>query len=364
MLFTRVKPIEETIAGFLPLPELERPWLDGFHEYGERLVPRLRTFLSWPDKLGALARRFGLRRNDYRVLPGLYATGSPTGQDPVLVTANYKLSVDALRKELGGLSSWVLVLDTKGINVWCAAGKGSFGTDELIAKIKATRLSDIVSHKALVLPQLGAPGVSAPALARRTGWRAHWGPARACDIPAYLAAGMKKNEAMSRVRFGARDRLALAPMELAQAWPILAAGLALALAGGIASLASGTQDLQQALSRAAKLTAAAGGIWLLGGLGFPLLLPFLPSKAFSLKGAFLGMAGGILSASALGYGHWQATALILASSAAVSYLGMNFTGAASFTSHTGALLEVKRAIAPQALAIVAAGIAAIVGLFV
>jgi hypothetical protein len=363
MLFTRVKPIEETIAGFLPLPELERPWLDGFHERGGRFVPRLRTALSWPDRLGALARRFGLRRNDYRVMPGLYATGDPAREDPVLVTANYKLSVDALRKELDGLALWILVLDTKGINVWCAAGKGSFGTDELIGKIKATRLSELVSHKTLVLPQLGAPGVSAPALAKRTGWRALWGPVRASDLRAYLAAGMKKDEAMSRVRFGALDRLTLAPLELVQAWPILAAGFALALIGGIASLASGTQDAQQALSRAAKLTAAAGGIWLLGGLGFPLLLPFLPSRAFALKGAVLGLAGGTLSALALGYGDWQATALVLASGAAVSYLGMNFTGAASFTSHTGALLEVKRAIVPQALAMAAAGIAAVIGIF-
>ncbi len=363
MLFTRVIPKEETIAGYVSLPELKKAWLDGFHEDGGRLVPRLRTRLSWTDRLGALARRFGLRRNHYRVLPGLYAAGSPTALDPVLVTANYKLSVDALRKELGGLSLWVLVLDTKGINVWCAAGKGSFGTDELIVKIKATRLSELVSHKTLVLPQLGAPGVSAPALAKRTGWRVLWGPVRASDLRAYLAAGMKKDEDMSRVRFGVRERLAVAPMELVQAWPIPAAGFALAFIGALASLAAGAQDMQEALTHAAKLTAAATGIWLLGGLGFPLLLPFLPSRAFSIKGAILGLAGGTLSAFALAYGRWQAMALILASGATVSYLGMNFTGAASFTSHTGALHEVKRAIVPQALGLAAATIAAIVGIF-
>lgn len=363
MLFTRIKHSEETIAGFLPLPELSQPWLDGFHECEGRLIPRLRTALGWPDRLGALARRFGLRRNDYRILPGLYATGNPSPQDTVLVTANYKLSVDALRKELGGLSLWVLVLDTKGVNVWCAAGKGSFGTDELIAKIKATRLSEIVSHKTLVLPQLGAPGVSAPALAKRIAWRALWGPVRASDLPAYLAAGMIKDEDMSRVGFSARERLTVAPIELVQAWPVLAAGLGLALAGGIASLSTGKLGLSQALSQASKTLAASVGIWLLGGLGFPLLLPLLPGRAFALKGAILGLAGGAAIALALGSGYGEALAWILASGAAISFLGMNFTGAASFTSHTGALYEVEKAIVPQALALAAAAIAALVGLF-
>ncbi len=47
------------------------------------------------------------------------------------------MSFDQLRSALGGIDGWILVLDTKGINVWCAAGKGTFGTDELVQRIQA-----------------------------------------------------------------------------------------------------------------------------------------------------------------------------------------------------------------------------------
>ena len=50
-----------------------------------------------------------------------------------------KLSFDILRRELKGLNAWVLVLDTKSINVWCAAGKGTFSTNELISRMSATK---------------------------------------------------------------------------------------------------------------------------------------------------------------------------------------------------------------------------------
>ena len=92
--------------------------------------------------------------------PGLYALGAPAPDSPVFVSANYTLSFDALRSALRGIDGYLLVLDTKGINVWCAAGKGTFGTDELVARIEATRLAEVVRHRRLILPQLGAPGVA------------------------------------------------------------------------------------------------------------------------------------------------------------------------------------------------------------
>ena len=76
----------------------------------------------------------------YTVEPGLYAVGKPDERSPVLVTANYKLSFDKLRNELTGRNVWILVLDTKGINVWCSAGKGTFGTMELVGRIESTGL--------------------------------------------------------------------------------------------------------------------------------------------------------------------------------------------------------------------------------
>jgi hypothetical protein len=124
-------------------------------------VPVIKTKYDPRDHLGALQVRLGIGRNDYKVAPGLYACGKPNAQAPVLVTANYKLSFDHLRKHLAGVDAWLLVLDTRGINVWCAAGKGTFGTQEVVAQVLRTQLGKVVEHRKIILPQLGAPGVSA-----------------------------------------------------------------------------------------------------------------------------------------------------------------------------------------------------------
>jgi len=93
-----------------------------------------------------------------------------TPESPVLVTANYKLSFDALRKELAGLAIWILVIDTRGINVWCAAGKSTFSDDEIALQVQRAGLDKIVSHRELTLPQFGASGVASHKLKRKCGF--------------------------------------------------------------------------------------------------------------------------------------------------------------------------------------------------
>ncbi|HSV42795.1 MAG TPA: carbon monoxide dehydrogenase, partial [Methanomassiliicoccales archaeon] len=123
--------------------------------------------------------RLGYKRMEHSVEPGLYALGNPGPTSHVFVSANYSLSFDALRSALKGLDCHILVLDTKGINVWCAAGKNTFGTDELVSKVQSTNLGDIVTNRTLILPQLGAPGVSAHEVKKRTGFQVEYGPVRA-----------------------------------------------------------------------------------------------------------------------------------------------------------------------------------------
>ena len=94
-------------------------------------VPVVSTASGWRDRLGTLGARSGINRHDYSVAPGLYAIGTPDPASPVLVTANFKLTFDTLRQRLSGIDAWLLVLDTLGVNVWCAAGKGTFATKEL-----------------------------------------------------------------------------------------------------------------------------------------------------------------------------------------------------------------------------------------
>jgi hypothetical protein len=182
--------------GFIEPPEplpgpLSAPWSPGTVKTPSYDVPQVTTELTTADRWGAWKARWGVGRMSYTVEPRLYAVGGPTPDSPVIVTANYKLTFDTLRAGLAGLDAWVLVLDTKGINVWCAAGKGTFGTAELVRRIKAARLSEIVTHRRVIVPQLGAPGVSAHQVKAQSGFRVVYGPVRAEDIKEFLAAGLK-----------------------------------------------------------------------------------------------------------------------------------------------------------------------------
>ena len=323
------------LAGLAELPDLDKPYIEGYLKVGPRSVPRVSSRLGLADRLGWLRMRLGAGRGDYRVLPGLYALGSPDPASPVLVSANYKLSFDALRKELGGIDTWILVLDTKGINVWCAASKGTFGTAELLAKLKDTRLGELVSHKVLVLPQLGATGVSAPEIARKSGYRVAWGPVLASDIPAFLAAGMRKTEAMRLVPFGLRERMAVSPVEFVQAWPLLAGTVAVS---ALAALPAGPA---WSLRFAWALAALAGSV-LVGSFALPAFLPLVPARAFGVKGALLGFVWGGAMALLSGSSPALSGAFLLASASVAAYIGMGFTGASTFTSQAGAALEVEK----------------------
>jgi hypothetical protein len=159
--------------------------------------------------------RIAWKRGEHRLEPCLYGLGNPTPDSPVFVTANYTLSFDAVRSSLVGIDGYILVLDTQGINVWCAAGKGSFGTDEIVRRVMITRLCEVVRHRKLILPQLGAPGVAAHEVKKRTGFSVEYGPVRAADLAEYLKTHTA-TPAMRRVVFPLRDRLVLIPVEIIQ----------------------------------------------------------------------------------------------------------------------------------------------------
>ena len=305
------------------------------------------TSLTWKDRLGAWKVRWGIGRMDYMVDPGLYAVGKPDETSPVLASANYKLTFDILRKNLSGLDCWLMILDTKGVNVWCAAGKGTFGTDELVNRIEATGLAEIVKHKKLILPQLGAPGVSAHAVARRTGFSVYFGPVRANDVKAFISSGYKATKEMRTVHFTMWDRLVLTPMELVEAAKVsLMVFGVLFIINLFAARPFGMRDF---LAYAAAV--------LIGTVITPLLLPFIPGKAFAFKGWLLGAIGmacivwacGWLSSPFLLLGLGYMLALPVHS----AFLAMNFTGASTYTSPSGVLKEMKIAIPLIVLALLA-----------
>ena len=150
-----------------------------------------------------------------KVRPGLYAVGHPRPDSPVLVTGNFDLTVRRLVAAIDGqVDVWVLVADSSGINVWCAAGGGYFTAEKVIAALKSSHLDQVVRHHALILPQLCANGVDGWRIRQETGWGVHWGPVRAADIPSYLDARRKKTEAMRWVRFPLKDRLEMVTVTL------------------------------------------------------------------------------------------------------------------------------------------------------
>ncbi len=295
--------------------------------------------------------RWGFGRGDYRVQPGLYALGTPDAAAPVLVTANYKLTFDELRTSLDGLDAWLLVTDTRGINVWCAAGKGTFCAEEVARVVRETRLAEIVEHRRLILPQLAAPGVAAHRVKEACGFRAVFGPVRAADLSAFLAAGMKADAQMRQVTFTLQERAVLAPVELATVWD---RRMVLAY-GGILAASAIDRDgvsLSRSLRRGAPIIGAAWLALLAGGGVTPLALPWLPGRAFSLKGA---LAGGVLAAGVTAAFRRRLTpaaklALLAGVPAVSSYAAMNFTGSSPITSPSGVELEMRRALPLQAAA--------------
>lgn len=313
----------------------DKGYITGFREAAGAKVPVVSSVLTPADRLGALKARLAMNRMKYSVEPGLYCAGAPSADSPVFVTANYKMTFDVLRSDLSGVDCWILALDTRGINVWCAAGKGTFGTDELIARINAVKLHDVVGHRRLILPQLGAVGVAAHLVRKATGFSVAYGPVRSADIKKYIASGFKKDAEMSRVTFTLKERLAVVPVELVTAWRAIAG--AVAFCAAINAFAGGAFR-RKFISDA---VTAVGGM-LAGLVAVPALLPYIPGRAFSLKGLIAGASWLLGAGGWFGFGRREWIANFLAVAPLSSFFALNFTGATTYTSQSGVTYEIKK----------------------
>jgi hypothetical protein len=321
----------------------------------EETIEPIESRFSWRDRLQWWRVRWGIGRMRFAVRPGLYALNDPTPESDVFVTANYRMSVDHLRRALVGRKGWILVLDTQGINVWCAAGKGSFGTDELVERVMATGLQRQVSHNRLIVPQLGGVGVDAAAVGNQIGFMVRYGPVRAADLPAYIDNGYEADEAMRRVRFDLADRAALVPVEIINAGKFILPAMAIlfVLSGLSLSGFSVTTMLSQGLAAVLALAVA----WVAGTVAGPLLLPWLPGRMLSVKGAMAALLlVGLFSIRVLPglTGALDLAAFWLVVPAIASFIMMNFTGATPYTSPSGVRLEMKRSVPVQLACAVAA----------
>ena len=187
----------------------------------------------------------------------------------------------------------------------------------------------------------------------RSGFRVLYGPVRAEDLPAFVDAGMKATPEMRLVEFPLWDRLSVTVVELVMsAKYVLLILLALLLLGG---LGSDGYDLWRILSSGGLAAVLFLVAFLSGTILGPALLPWLPGRALSLKGLWIGMG--------LAAGLWLLTSMSPGSSSGwfglaawtlllpvvTSFTVMNYTGSTTYTSLSGVRREMQRAVPLQAI---------------
>jgi len=196
-----------------------------------------------------------------RMLPfpcktGLIEIGAPGRDAPVLLTGNFRLTVERVKRSLRGIDAYLLVANSRGVNVWCAATGGLFTNHDVVSVLKTSGVEGRVDHRRVTLPQLAATGIEGPVVRRKTGWTVVWGPVEAAHLPEFLRCGGEIPPAMRKVGFPWPRRLEMA---VAWAFPIsLLAVLLLALFWPAAI---------------APVVAMVWGMSLLLFLGFPLFEP-------------------------------------------------------------------------------------------
>lgn len=315
-----------------------------FRPVANNFIP-VSAILNWSDYWGAIKVRWGIGRDSYTVAPGLYKVGNPNPESDVFVSANYKLSFDTLRKNLHLLNSWILVIDTKGINVWCAAGKGTFGTDNLVKSIKSSSLSTFVSHRRIIVPQLGAVGVAAYKVKDQSGFRVIFGPVRAKEIKDFVQAGYKATPAMRTNIFPIQERAKLIPVDLMYRKYELFSAMAILFF--ISGLDRTGFLFSKMLETSCSPLMNILGAYFAGIVLAPLFLPWIPFRAFSLKGAFWGAVVTLSLHLFFQSTRIETVALGLMNIAIASFMTMNYTGSSTYTSLSGVKAEMKLALPIQ-----------------
>lgn len=318
------------------VPSKSEYWITGLKETKIGKIPVVSTKLNNNEIADNIKARLSNFRNNYKIQPGLYCIGNPNDNSPVLVTANYKLTFDTLRKELNNIHCWIMVLDTDGINVWCAAGKGTFGTSEVIKRINYVNLKEIVNHNTIILPQLGAPGVNAHEVKKETGFKVVYGPVRANDIQSFLRNNMKKDEKMRTVTFNFKERFAIIPLEIVLvALPIMV--LALVIVFITCWLSEGNIYFTKIWHDYIPFLSAV----IAGGIITPLFLPYIPARSFTVKGLMVGIIAAVIINVAYHPPILSGMANFLLITVTSSLFALMYTGSTPFTSVSGVRREVK-----------------------
>ena len=262
-----------------------------------------------------------LRDTLFRLMPhatrtGLRRIGKPGPHSPVLLTGNFALTVRRLEATLAGRDAWLLVANSRGINVWCAAGGGHLTHHDVIAVLRSSGIGDCVHHRRLILPQLSAAGVERRLVRAATGWEPRWGPARLEDLPEFLDRHERPVKRQRAMRFPLWERL-----EMASTWALPMAVIAflvlLVVAGHEVAWIAGAVILLGVgvVFAALRWLPVTGGRrwWTYGGLAVAMFAVGLGALAalgdarlgaLSALGATCVAAAGILSLDLTGTTPW------------------------------------------------------------
>ena len=148
---------------------------------------------------------------------------------PVLLTCNFQLTVERVKRVLEGMDAYLLVANSRGVNVWCAATGGLLTDHDVISVLKTSGIEDRVDHRQVVLPQLAATGIEGKVVQHRTGWRVVWGPVQRRGYSRLSGQRDARTRSMRTVTFPWPQRLEMA---VAWAFPISQLALSCCRCGG------------------------------------------------------------------------------------------------------------------------------------
>lgn len=146
----------------------------------------------------------------FPVEPTLIKVGNPIKESPILLTCNFILTVKRVLKAIKNLDCYLLVAPSKGLNVWCGACGDDFNSDSVISIIKTSGISNLVSYRTLILPQLSATSIDPVIIKKKIGWNVKYGPVYAKDIPKYINNNFKKSEEQRIIKFPLSKRTEMA----------------------------------------------------------------------------------------------------------------------------------------------------------
>ncbi|MDY6843514.1 MAG: HgcAB-like fusion protein [Thermodesulfobacteriota bacterium] len=153
---------------------------------------------------------------------GLITIGNPDQKSPVFLTGNYHLTVERVKRRLRGINAYLLIANSKGVNVWCAAAGGLLTNHDVISVLRTSAIEELVDHRNVIMPQLAAAGVEAQIIQKKTGWKVIWGPVYAKDVTRFIRNRLVKTEKMCEVEFSWKQRIEMA---VAWAFPISVIGV-------------------------------------------------------------------------------------------------------------------------------------------